>query len=271
MRATWLADVLRGAGLDVVEQPGWLAHGRDLDDIAGVMWHHTASPVSSTLQTNLNVVTNGNSVAPGPIAQALVWRTGTWHIIAAGRANHAGKGTLPWIGTDRANARLLGIECVNNGVGETWSPAMVVSLEIGTAAILRHLGLDADRVTTHWEYAPTRKIDPAGPNGGRIAYAPGTRMTWSPDAVRASVARWLAPAPTPQPPTEEDDEMVLLHLVSPTKGEWLWTPGGEPQPFKSMSDYAAIVGGIKSATGREPQRVNVSDAQLVALQSERPA
>lgn len=273
MRCTWLPDVLRAAGLTVVETPGWRGRGRDLDAIDGVVAHHTASPVNSTLATNLHVVTNGNAVAPGPIAQLMLWRDGVAYIIADGRANHAGKGG-PWgvLPTDGANRRTIGIECVNNGVGEPWSADLVASLEIATAAILRYCDLGADRALMHSEWAPGRKIDPAGPNGGRIAYDSGAvqqrAMIWSGDAFRARVRGWLEPPPLPPtiPPIEEDDDMpAYLHLITPTRGEWLWTPGGEPQPLKSPSDAMAILGVVKAT------RVAVSDAQLVALQVERPA
>lgn len=68
MRALWLADALRGAGLNVVEQPGWTTRGAvpkkpetqaqrfgELERIVGHLAHHTASPVGSTLATNLRV------------------------------------------------------------------------------------------------------------------------------------------------------------------------------------------------------------------------
>ena len=58
---------------------------------------------------------------------------------------------------------------------------------------------------------------------------------------------------------------AYLHLITPTKGEWLWTPGGEPQPFKTPADRDVIMSVVK------PARVAVSDAQLVALQVERPS
>lgn len=238
--------------------------------------HHTASSVKSTLQTNLDVVTNGNGQAPGPIAQALFWRDGTVHMIGDGRANHAGKGGPygGWLPQDRANLRTLGFECVNNGVGEPWSADLVAAMEIAAAAVMRYLDLPAERTIMHSEWAPGRKIDPAGPNGGRIAYAPGTvnqrTMVWSGDAFRARVRDWLTPPPFPPidppvPPTEETDDMAVLHLITPTKGEWLWTPGGEPQPIKSVADGVAILPALGN-----PQRVQVSDAQLIALQSERP-
>jgi hypothetical protein len=97
MRAPWLAAALKGAGLKVVEQPGWQGRrpGYELAAIEGVVIHHTASPQRSTLATNLAVVTNGNGVAPGPIANLLLWRDGTWYCITDGKANHAGAGG-PW-------------------------------------------------------------------------------------------------------------------------------------------------------------------------------
>lgn len=158
---------------------------------------------------------------------------------------------------------------------------MMIAYEVGTAAILKRLGLGAERATTHAEWT-TRKIDPAGPNGNRVAVwssdPRGARnATWDPNAWRAAVDGWLAPPPVevvpdpPAPPTEEADDMPVLHLISQTKGEWLWTPGGSPQPFKSQADALAIVGGIEADRGRKPTRVNVSDEQLVALQNERPA
>lgn len=262
MRCTWLADVLRGVGLTVVEQNGWRGRGRELDSIEGVMWHHTASPTSSTLATNLHVVTNGNSIAPGPIANLLLWRDGTFHAIADGRCNHAGKGFLPWIGTDRGNACLLSIEAVNNGVGEPWGEAMVEAYERATAAMLRHLGLGVERVVTHWEYATPRgrKIDPAGPNGERIAFVPGTQ-TWAPDSVRAAVRTWLTPPPppveipAPQPPAEEEDDVSIIvtnaeqHPVygAPGTGKFLLLESGKLRHIATMTELSTRGDKVRAA------------------------
>ena len=222
-RAVWLADVLRAAGCRVVEQPNWkylrpeynlLALAGSPPTLQGVVCHHTASPPTSTLATNLSVVTYGNGVAPGPIAQLMLWRDGTFYVIGAGKANHAGAGGPygGWIPDTSqqsvGNDRLLGIEAVNSGVGEPWAPQMLDAYETGVAAILRHLNLPASRAITHAEWAPTRKIDPAGPNGGRYRYTRG--MTWNPDDFRAAVARRMnPPAPVPAPPDleQEHDDM----------------------------------------------------------------
>jgi hypothetical protein len=150
MRVPWLADVLRAAGLTVVEQPGWRGRGANgqLEAVDGLVVHHTASSLSHSLSLSLSIVTNGNAVAPGPIAQVMFWRDGTAHMIADGRANHAGKGGPwgDWLPRDRANWRTIAFECVNNGVGGQWSPDLVAAMEIGSAAVMRHLGYGADRV-----------------------------------------------------------------------------------------------------------------------------
>jgi hypothetical protein len=68
----------------------------------------------------------------------------------------------------------------------------------------------------------------------------------------------------PEPPSEEDD--MAIRLVSQTKGEWIWTPGTKPQPFKTAGDRDAIV-----AAGNY-QAASVTDLQLTALfADERPA
>lgn len=219
MRALWLPSVLRAAGLRVVEVDGWAIRGKEMDAIEGIVNHHTASPTASTLNTNLSVVINGNSIAPGPIAQVLLWRDGTCYIIASGKANHAGAGgPWGWLPLSPpgqlsiANARTIGIEAVNNGTGEPWAPAMIDAYLALDAAILKQIGRPASRVLTHHEWAPTRKIDPAGPTGGRVAMLPGL-STWSGDAWRALIAAKMqtpappTPTPTPQPP--EEDEMKI--------------------------------------------------------------
>ena len=238
-RAPWIADVLRAAGLNVVEQPGWETRGKDFVSIDGHMAHHTASPKTSTLAVNLSVVTNGNAVAPGPIANVLLWRDGTYYVIASGRCNHAGKGVLPWVAQDQGNTHLLSTEAVNDGIGELWAPAMVEAYEIGTAAMLRHLGLDSSRATTHAEYAPTRKIDPAGPTGGRIATLPG-RSTWLPVSWRERIADRLRPPPPIVDPDPLEDTrvnaVVGLEENHSDPRRWVWN-GASMRLLRSEAEF----------------------------------
>ena len=104
---------------------------------------------------------NGRPDLPGPLSQLGFGRDGTWFVIAAGRANHAGKGKLPWVPQDKGNQFLLGVEAESTGRGD-WTTAQKDSYPRGVAALLRHMGLPADRFAAHKEYAPNRKIDPAG-------------------------------------------------------------------------------------------------------------
>jgi N-acetyl-anhydromuramyl-L-alanine amidase AmpD len=43
---------------------------------------------------------------------------------------------------------------------DPWPQRQMWAYHRGVAAILRHVGLDADSCVGHKEYAPTRKIDP---------------------------------------------------------------------------------------------------------------
>ena len=162
--ATWLADVLRGAGLDVVERPGWKSRGRgELGRVRGVVLHHTASNRRSGNAPSLSLVENGrrDPPLPGPLSQLLLARDGTWYVIAAGRTNHAGRGE--WRGVEDGNGQLLGIEAENDGIGEAWPAAQVASYATGVAAILAHIGEGPLMAVAHKEWARPkgRKIDPS--------------------------------------------------------------------------------------------------------------
>lgn len=101
---TWLPTVSLDAGLKVDEQPGWRTRGRaDVGTIKGVICHHTAGPKTG-IMPSLGVVTNGRSDLPGPLSQLCLGRDGTFFVMAAGRANHAGAAN--WQGVRPATAAL---------------------------------------------------------------------------------------------------------------------------------------------------------------------
>lgn len=159
---TWLPAVLESAGLKVAEVPGWATRGRaEMGDVRGTLIHHTAGPASGNMPS-LNTLINGRSDLPGPLAQLGLGRDGTWYVIAAGRANHAGAGS--WRGEVNGNSNFVGIECENTGRpdDQPWPPAQRVSLIHGVAALLRHAGRSADWCAGHKEYAlpQGRKVDP---------------------------------------------------------------------------------------------------------------
>lgn len=158
---TWLADVLRAGGLKVEEEAGWKDHGRGhMGTVEGVLLHHTAGARTGN-SPSLRVVRDGRSDLPGPLSQLFLARDGTWHVVAAGRTNHAGAGS--WAGYS-GNSRFIGVEAENAGDGtDPWPDAQMNAYLFGVARLLLYLGHDAVRAGGHKEYATPRgrKIDPS--------------------------------------------------------------------------------------------------------------
>jgi hypothetical protein len=156
-----MPDVLREAGLKVALQKGWERRGRGtFGDAAGIMVHHTATKAYSHNYPSLGIVTNGRSDLPGPLCNLGVGRDGTFYVVAAGIASHAGKGN--WRNISAGNSRYIGVECENDGIGEVWAPVMLDSMIHGFAALLKHMKRGAEWCHGHKEFAlpPGRKIDP---------------------------------------------------------------------------------------------------------------
>ena len=171
MRATWLAEVLRAAGLRVVEVDGWRTRGSAEFNPIGMTWHATAGSRSATAQGEVGVIIRGSTSAPPPIAQLMIWRDGTIYLCAAGRCNHNKTG---WAGPNRGlgNTALLGIEMANDNRGEPWPAAQLDAARRATAAIMLKIGADPmKRLAGHYEHQPyvgrpagetSTKSDPAG-------------------------------------------------------------------------------------------------------------
>lgn len=193
---TWLPAVLEAAGLKVAEVDGWRSRGRaEMGKIRGVMCHHTATATGGNMPT-LNLLVNGRpagrgtSALPGPLSQLGLGRDGTFYVIAAGRANHAGSGR--WEGVETGNSSFIGIEAENSGrPGDRWPDVQMDAYARGVAAILRHIGAGANMCCGHKEYAlpKGRKPDPS----------------FDMPAFRAEVAELLA-GRTPRPPIPAIDD-----------------------------------------------------------------
>lgn len=162
MFATWLADVLRAAGCKVVEEANWKTRGvGSLADVKGVILHHTAGALTGN-SPSLALVRDGRKDLAGPLSQLFLARDGTYHVIAAGRANHAGRGN--WNGITAGNSNFLGIEAENAGTGkDPWPDVQMQAYQRGVAAILKKIGQGAEWAAGHKEYAlpKGRKIDPS--------------------------------------------------------------------------------------------------------------
>lgn len=176
MSALWLATALRAGGLTVVEQPGWSTRGTlNIFTPLGVLCHHTAGSVSGDLPS-LAVVRDGRTGLAGPLSQLMLSRSGVFHCIAAGRANHAGLGSASFVPNDDGNRYLIGIEAESTGLSDDWTTAQKEAYPAGAAALCQYMKVTERNVIGHKEWAPDRKIDPA---------------FWSMTAFRATVAQHL--------------------------------------------------------------------------------
>lgn len=159
---TWLPEVLRAAGLKVIEEPGWQNRGHEeMGKVQFIICHHTASHIGTPTDNEIEVVTHGRHDLAGPLCNLFLSRDGTFYIIAAGMAYHAGKGI--WHGITRGNSQSIGIEADNDGIGETWPEEQMDAYARGCAAILKHIGAEAIMCCGHKEYClpEKRKIDPS--------------------------------------------------------------------------------------------------------------
>lgn len=153
-RDVGIADRLRTYGLKVVEIAGWQTRGSSTFHPRGSVDHHTAGGRYGNAPS-LNICINGRSDLPGPLCQVLIGRDNTCYVIAAGRANHAGRGSYAGI---TGNSNVYGVEHENTGTGsEPWREDQRLTAAKVHAALLnwKRNGF----VCQHKEWAPTRKID----------------------------------------------------------------------------------------------------------------
>jgi hypothetical protein len=239
-----LADVCRAAGLTVQEEPGWQSRARGSGGYDGgrpthVMVHHTASNPGSDGQADVNYCCYGS--ADAPLANLYLARAGKVWVMAAGCTNTNGGGHDWWGGgvpDDSMNTHAIGIEAANAGTGEPWPPAQQESYTRLARALCDRYGIAPAHCRGHFEWAPDRKIDPAGPS--RWA----TSGTWNMDPYRADIAAgWPTPdVPPPLPPSEELPMTYILESTAndATRGQLVLCDTGTVR---------VIGGGEKNALG----------------------
>lgn len=153
-----LAAVARYAsdqGVPVDWEAGWRTRGRTAFAPRGFTVHHDASPRGSNAR---RIIRDGHGSLPGPLAHLYLQRDGTLVVIAAGCANHAGRGG--WRGL-RGNSTVWGLEIANDGSGEPYTSGQLHVVRLLVAAFVEVDGIDPQLVHAHHEWAPRRKIDPA--------------------------------------------------------------------------------------------------------------
>lgn len=162
---TDLADILRDAGLNVIEESGWKTRGHGvMASVKGILIHHTAGPATGDFPS-LRIVRDGRSDLPGPLSQLGLGRTGTWYVIAAGRSYHAGSTIDDSV---FGNSNAIGIEAEATGLPATntghaaWPEVQYQSYIQGVKALQKAYGIATARVLGHREAAVPlgRKPDP---------------------------------------------------------------------------------------------------------------
>ena len=241
---TELADLLRGAGLSVKEYDGWRQRHRSTGGYnggpKGIIVHHTASPPSFDGQRDADYMTKGCDVAP--MANLYLDRKGQWWVLAAGATNTNGKGG-PWgpLPKDAANSRVIGIEAGNNGLGEPWPEVMQDAYVTGVAALADRYGIDSNNVLAHHEWAPGRKMDPAGPSRfGSI----NASKSWDMNTFRTAVNAKRGTAGTLKVvPPHAAATSAATYLVQPGDAWWSIAAKTLGDPAKTWPALAAANGG----------------------------
>jgi hypothetical protein len=237
-----LAEVCRAAGVEVIEVDGWQTRARGSGGYADgkpdhVMCHHTASSASSDGWPDVNYCTYGDDDAP--LTNLYLSRTGTVYVCAAGGTNTNGKGDCPHLEPDSMNSSAVGIEAGNDGTGEPWPTEQTNAYTALVATLCVAYGIATDRVHSHAEWAPDRKVDPYGP-------APWGPTTWDMDAFRADLDTPTIPPPPDPDPDPEDATLKLYLVMDGRDGAWYVT---DTATFKTYVASPQVAGEGRNSFG----------------------
>ncbi|MEV8587744.1 peptidoglycan-binding protein [Streptomyces sp. NPDC051180] len=222
LTAERLVAALRAEGVTVVEHPGWRTHSRNhvgaWGPVTGVMIHHT---VSSGTASSVELCFDGYEGLPGPLCHGVIAKDGSVHLVANGRANHAGGGDpsvlravmsetygdrppAPRVhqgspGAVDGNSRFYGFECVNLGTGnDPWPAAQLDAIERVSAALCRAHGWGARSVIGHLEWSDW-KNDPRGFGMPTLRDRVQARLNKTPSKNVPSTGKPAAPRLQPFP------------------------------------------------------------------------
>jgi hypothetical protein len=237
VRDLGIADRLRAAGLRVEEVNGWKERGSSTFNPRGVMWHHTASAKGRDAPS-LGVVTYGRPDLAGPLCHVLVSRSGICHVVASGRANHAGVGAYAPAGGG-SNSTFYGIESENTGYGtgpnaEPWPSEQLDVIARASAALINW---DMTRISAccqHREYAPNRKVDMHTVTGDTMR-----------NMTRVLCESHNVPTP-PTPPISGYQKDAPMFMISEGLGLFFLANGkvcqfGTPQEFNKARESAPSI------------------------------
>jgi hypothetical protein len=181
MNATWLAAEFRTAGLKVKTYDGWKERGRPASSGPfapfGLLWHHTGTPTSmSRPAPTVATCIHGRSDLPGPLCHVVIGFDGLLHVIAAGRANHAGTndgtGTGP-IPAGDGNAQMIGFEIDYSG-SQDMGPLQMDAALRASLVVVKHFKHDEAWVRGHKETSSAGKWDPGRKGSSSPEYIMGS-------------------------------------------------------------------------------------------------
>lgn len=215
MRLTTMPERLRDRGLTVVTHGAWATLGSATFHPRGVVCHHTGP--WKTVPGMVQLCINGRSDLPGPLCQVVLAPDGACHVIAAGRANHAGPGG--WAGLV-GNTNVVGIEAIHSGaLGAAWPAVQLAAFTRCAAAICELLGITEDMVCGHKEWAPARKVDPVGLDMAEFRYDVAEHLAaWAPPPTPMEVPPMFTPFTVAAP--------IVGTLKAPGGGVWMLDEGG---------------------------------------------
>lgn len=163
MYLTDLANIARGAGLKVIEVPGWKTRGHGgMTAVRTITCHHTANGGAKGNYPSLNVVRSGRPGLSGPLSHFGIGVDGTVYVIAAGLAWHAGASKS----SSYANPYAIGIEAEAVGVPGAkgdWPEVQMVAYAKLCKALADRYNLPYSQILGHKETAfpAGRKTDPS--------------------------------------------------------------------------------------------------------------
>lgn len=230
-----------------IEVGGWQYRARSSGGYSSgapnhVMAHHTASNPGSDGWDDVNYITYNADAAP--LANLYLNRGGLVWVCAGGATNTNGSGVDPCghLPDDTMNTAAIGIEAANTGTGEVWPDVQLDRYTRLVADLCDAYGIPVDRCHGHAEYAPDRKIDPAGPP----RYATGS-ATWNMDEFRADVA------PAPTPPTPGDPDMAVRLVIHDARNDGVYVADATGKSWIDDGNASAqLAYRIMEAQGKRP-------------------
>jgi len=231
-----MRDALLDWGCTVREVPGWRTRGTPnggsfFNPVSFVAHHDVIAPWTYPP----GILIHGRPGLSGPLCQTALERDGTWWMVAAGHANHAGPGG--WRGVT-GNSRAIGCEANNLGNGQPWPAVQIDAYLTGTAALCDYMGVSASMACYHREWQ-RGKIDPWGP-WGPGSPSPGA-WTTSGAHYRAKVQARLNAGRIPDFRSTLEDPMFVIRVENKAGPATLIRSGSPPVPLTSSRAWRQLI------------------------------